>query len=257
MRSSEYNHKKEKIFKIQQLPLKVKKIQIMSASPIVVLNSTFAFQNGIYPNYRIKIENKKKNKKLVAIVDLSNEILKPGEIGVFENVAKELLVDNEDILHIQLILKPETLQFIKEKIEGKALTKEKIDQIISDAMSNKLSDAELSSFMTACYINGLNDEEIVGLTNTIVKSGETLKINRSPIVDKHCIGGVAGNRTTMIIVPILAAAGCYVPKTSSRAITSAAGTADTMEVLCDVSFKVHEIEEQVRKIKGAIIWGGA
>jgi AMP phosphorylase len=256
-KKSEYNSIKEKVFKIQELSLKVKEIKIIASANIVVLNSTFAFYNGIYSDYRVKIENKKNNRKLIAIVDLTNELVKPGEIGIFENVAKQLGVKNNDVVKVQLVLRPETLGYIKEKIEGKPLSKEKIEKIIADVMTNKLSSAELSSFMTACYIRGMNDEEIVGLTESIVRSGKTLNINRSPIVDKHCIGGVAGNRTTMIIVPIVAAAGCYIPKTSSRAITSAAGTADTMEVVCDVSLDIEEINAQVRKINGCIVWGGA
>ncbi|MEM3362116.1 MAG: AMP phosphorylase [Candidatus Anstonellaceae archaeon] len=257
MKSSEYNNVKEKIFKIQKLALKVRKIKIMAAGNIVVLNSTFAFQNGIYADYRIKLENPKKKKNLIAIVDLTNEMLKAGEIGLFENVAKSLEVEDGQTIYAQLVLRPQTLSFIKEKIEGKSLSAEKIDQIIKDAVENRLSDAELASFMTACYINGMSDEEIIGLTNTIVRSGQTLKLNVKPVVDKHCIGGVAGNRTTMLIVPIVAAAGCYIPKTSSRAITSAAGTADTMEVLANVSLEIEEIEKQTRSIGGCIVWGGA
>jgi len=257
MKQSEYNNLKEKVFKIQELKLKARRIKIMANSNIVVLNSTFAFQNGIYADYRIKVENKNAKKSLIAIVDLTNELIQPGEIGIFENLAQTLKIEDGQYVFAHLILRPQTLAYIKEKIDGKALSAEKIDQIISDAMMNKLSDAELASFMTACYINGMNEDEIVGLTNTIVKSGKVLNINKTPIVDKHCIGGVAGNRTTMLIVPIVAAAGCYIPKTSSRAITSAAGTADTMEVLCNVSIEIEEIERITRKIHGCIVWGGA
>jgi AMP phosphorylase len=76
------------------------------------------------------------------------------------------------------------------------------------------------------------------------------------ILDKHCIGGVAGNRTTMLVVPTIAAAELYIPKTSSRAITSASGTADTMELLANVNFNIDELKEMVIKAKGAIVWGG-
>ena len=66
------------------------------------------------------------------------------------------------------------------------------------------------------------------------------------VVDKHCIGGIPGNRTSMIVVPIVAAHGLVIPKTSSRAITSPAGTADTMEVLARVDLTVDEMQAVVR-----------
>jgi AMP phosphorylase len=106
------------------------------------------------------------------------------------------------------------------------------------------------------YIRGLNDNETVALTKAIVNSGTTLDLKRRPILDKHCIGGVPGNRTTMLIVPIVAAAGLTIPKTSSRSITSPAGTADSMAVLAPVCFNEAEITDIVTKANGCIVWGG-
>jgi thymidine phosphorylase len=91
----------------------------------------------------------------------------------------------------------------------------------------------------------------------MIETGEQLSFASASVVDKHCIGGIPGNRTTMIIVPILAALGLTVPKTSSRAITSPAGTADTMGVLADVSLSADRIYEVIRKTGGCIVWGGA
>lgn len=76
------------------------------------------------------------------------------------------------------------------------------------------------------------------------------------MADKHSVGGVAGNRTTMIVVPILASLGVTIPKTSSRAITSPSGTADTMEVLAGVTFPVKRIKEIVKKNNACLVWGG-
>ncbi|MEW5902428.1 MAG: thymidine phosphorylase, partial [Acidobacteriota bacterium] len=91
----------------------------------------------------------------------------------------------------------------------------------------------------------------------VVETGSQLNLGMHPVVDKHCSGGVAGNRTTMVVVPIIAAAGLYIPKTSSRSITSASGTADTMEVLASVKFTIDEMKEIVLKHHGCIVWGGA
>ena len=76
------------------------------------------------------------------------------------------------------------------------------------------------------------------------------------VADKHSTGGLAGTRTTMIIVPIIAAAGFKIPKTSSRAITSPAGTADTMEVLAPVTMTPAQMKNVVEKTGGCIVWGG-
>ena len=99
-------------------------------------------------------------------------------------------------------------------------------------------------------------DEVVSLTNSMVDTGQQIDFG-TDIVDKHCVGGVVGNRTTMIVVPIIAAAGLTIPKTSSRSITSPAGTADTMEVLASVEFGIEDLKNIVNKINACIIWGGA
>jgi putative thymidine phosphorylase len=132
-----------------------------------------------------------------------------------------------------------------------------MNTIIHDIVQNKLTSVEITYFVSAGYSRGLDLDETVALTKAMINTGQILKVDRYPVVDKHCIGGVAGNRTTMVVVPILVAAGYCVPKTSSRSITSPAGTADTMEVLCNVNFSMEEIRHIVDKVGGCIVWGGA
>jgi len=91
----------------------------------------------------------------------------------------------------------------------------------------------------------------------MIDTGTTLNFGERLIADKHCVGGVPGNRTTLILVPILAALGLSVPKTSSRAITSPAGTADTMEMFAEVALTPERLQEVVRSVGGCIAWGGA
>ncbi|MFA5108219.1 MAG: AMP phosphorylase [Candidatus Micrarchaeia archaeon] len=255
MVQSAYNEIKDKIFKLQQLTLKAKRIGIMAGGIVVVLNTQFAYQNSIYTGFRIKISCGKKS--TIAIVDLTNDMVKPGEIGLFHEAYANLDVKDGGIVTIQLVRRPDSIEHIKAKLDGKSLGTPQINSIIDDVMANRLSEGELSAFMTAAYIRGMNDDEVVGLTDSIVGTGDKFHIKKTPVLDKHCIGGVAGNRTTMIIAPIVAAAGCYIPKSSSRSITSAAGTADTMEVLCDVTLPIREMEKQVSKIGACIVWGGA
>lgn len=233
---------------------KVKLYPIESGKPIVLLNEEDSRELGVYMSGRVEISF---NGNIVtAIVNTTKSFVKEGEIGIFEDVQKALKVKDGDVVNIKSTTTLKSVEFIRKKITGSVLHGHEIGAIISDVVDNKLSDIELSAFVTGGYIHGYSMDEIVSLTNAIVETGQQIDFGND-IVDKHCIGGVAGNRTTMIIVPIIAAAGLTIPKTSSRAITSPAGTADTMEVLANVEFSIDEIKEIVIKTKGCIVWGGS
>jgi len=103
----------------------------------------------------------------------------------------------------------------------------------------------------------LDLDELVAYTEAMIAAGTQLHFGPGPIADKHCIGGIPGNRTTMIVVPILAALGVRMPKTSSRAITSPAGTADTMGVLAEVALPPVQLRQVVDTSGACIAWGGA
>ena len=123
-------------------------------------------------------------------------------------------------------------------------------------MNNRYSKIEIAAFLVSSAETGLERDETVYLTRAMVKTGETLDWGEPLVVDKHCIGGIPGNRTTLLIVPIVAAHGMLIPKTSSRAITSPAGTADTMEVLANVDLTPEEMQALVKKQRGFLAWGG-
>jgi AMP phosphorylase len=123
-------------------------------------------------------------------------------------------------------------------------------------VNNVLSEVELTAFVASLYMNEMTLDETAYLTKKMAENGEMLHLKRRPVFDKHSIGGVPGNKITLLIVPIVAAAGLTIPKTSSRAITSACGTADIMEVLAPVTFSSKEIEEIVERVGGIIAWGG-
>ncbi len=234
---------------------KVKKIDVTAGGKnVVVLNKEDAEDIDVGIMDRVKV--KTNGKEAVAIVDLTEKYIKKGQIGCFSDLVKRLGLKNNQKVRIEPIEKPETVEYIKKKLDGIELSKEEINAIIRDVMRETLSDVELTALVSAMYIRGLTDKETIGLTKAIINSGATLEFKKRPILDKHCVGGVPGNRTTMIIVPIVAAAGLTIPKTSSRSITSAAGTADTMEVLAPVSLSVEKIKEVVEKTNGCMVWGG-
>lgn len=144
---------------------------------------------------------------------------------------------------------------IQKKLLGKKLTYQEIYTLMDEISNQKVSDVLTAYFVAASFKEGFPIEELYHFTKAMVETGAKLHF-KGIVADKHSTGGVAGTRTTMIIVPIIAAAGFKIPKTSSRAITSPAGTADVMEVLAPVTFKPHHIEKIVDDIGGCIIWGG-
>ncbi len=233
---------------------KVKIFDVETGKYIVVLNEAESTENDIFLSDRVLV--KFKDRSLTAIVDTTQTLVGRGEIGVYTDIKDALGLKDGDEIEILIQPLPSSLESIRKKMDRGTLTKEEINSIVEDAAKNRLSEAEMACFISAVQINGLNIEETVHLTKALVETGETLNLNVHPIADKHCAGGVAGNRTTMVIVPILAAAGIYIPKTSSRAITSPAGTADTMEVLAPVTFSIEEMRRIVTKVKGCIVWGG-
>lgn len=144
---------------------------------------------------------------------------------------------------------------IKKKLTGKPLSYNEVFAIMDEIAQNRLGPVLTTYFAAAGFTEGFSDDELYYLTKAMVETGPLLHFH-GIVADKHSVGGVAGTRTTMIVVPIIAAAGYQIPKTSSRAITSPAGTADTMEVFSPVTFLPRQIERLVDRAGGCIVWGG-
>ncbi|MBI2029337.1 thymidine phosphorylase [Candidatus Gottesmanbacteria bacterium] len=144
---------------------------------------------------------------------------------------------------------------IRKKLLGKKLTYREIFTLMDEIGSERLSPILTAYFAAAGFREGFSEDELFYLTKAMAETGETLHF-KGVVADKHSTGGVAGTRTTMILVPIIAAAGIKIPKLSSRAITSPSGTADTMEVLANVTFSPAEIQKLVMGIGGCIVWNG-
>lgn len=232
----------------------VKVIDVMTGRKIIVLNEDQAKGHDIYSGYRTQVNFGKKS--FVATVDTSSQLVKHGEVGVFRDVAKEFDFHDGDQVELVHLNRPDSIACIKKKLDGGSLSDKEVQTVVDEIMNNELSEAETSAWVTAAYIRGFTDDEIVALTYATMNSGQKLNLGKKVVLDKHCVGGVAGNRTTMVVVPMIAAAGYYIPKTSSRSITSAAGTADTMETLAEVTFSIEEMKSIVLKSYGAMVWGG-
>lgn len=147
------------------------------------------------------------------------------------------------------------LEAIRKKLIGKTLSAKEIYSIMDELAHDRLGPVFTTYFAAAGLAHGFSEEELYYLTKAMVETGEKIKFE-GIVADKHSTGGVAGGRTTMILVPIIAACGLKIPKTSSRAITSPAGTADTMEVLAPVTFTAERIKKMVKEVGGCIVWAG-
>lgn len=240
------------------MKLKVRDMDIATGGVLIaILHEEDARRFDLYHEDRIVV--KKGNRQTIAVVDVaeSEKAVPIGQIGLFEEVLDRINARHGDIVDIDLQEKPKSVYAIKKKLDGYKLNNEEVDEIVRDIVEGKLTDIELAYFIGACYTRGMELSETVALTKATVNHGGQLKFNKKIVIDKHCSGGVPGNRTTMILVPILAAAGLTMPKTSSRSITSPAGTADTMEVLAPVGLGLEKIRTVVEKTNGCIVWGGA
>lgn len=194
---------------------------------------------------------------LIASLDIaeSGGLLASDEIGLTEPAFRRLGVREGERVAVSPARAPASLDAVRAKIGGQVLSRGQLAEVIADLSAHRYSDMEIAAFLIACA-NFLTTQELVDMTEAMVASGERLSWSSKLIVDKHCVGGVPGNRTSIVVAPILVAHGLTVPKTSSRAITSPAGTADTMEQLARVDLSADEMRASVEKAGGCIVWGG-
>lgn len=197
------------------------------------------------------------NKVLATLNVVEGDIIPRGYAGFSKAAIKRLNVlpgDDVEFSHPPVL---PSMSYVRKKIFGEELKKEEISAIVKDISDHKYRDIEIASFLSTCAGGRLNVREITDLTLAMVACGKRITWGKTPVMDKHCVGGVPGNRTTPLVVSIVSAAGLTIPKTSSRAITSPAGTADTVEVLTNVNLSTQDMQRVVDDIGGCLAWGGA
>jgi len=221
---------------------------------IAILSDETAAALGIHSSDRIRIAHGKL--ETIAIANLAANFPR-NRIGLYDDISACLGINENEKIDIQLAQLPESLAHVRAKLRGERLRQADIECIVKDVVERHLSEVEIAAFLTALSIYGLSMSENEALSKAMVETGKTLNIGKTPILDKHSIGGIPGDKTSILVVPIVAAAGYTIPKTSSRAITSPAGTADRMETLCPVNLTIKEIRETVNKTNGCLVWGGS
>lgn len=188
---------------------------------------------------------------------ITTDLLAHGEASLSEAAWQRLSANDGDEISVTHAPAVDSLRHVRAKVYGHSLDGEAMRQIIGDIVAGRYSDVDLAAFIVACGGQALNRSEILGLTQAMVASGSHLDWGGRTIADKHSVGGLPGNRTTPIVVAIAAACGLTIPKTSSRAITSPAGTADAMETLAPVELDIPAMRRVVEREGGCVVWGGA
>ncbi|MDY6778772.1 MAG: hypothetical protein SVU32_08970 [Candidatus Nanohaloarchaea archaeon] len=197
-------------------------IDMETKTPTVIMNDEDAAELGVYPMDRVRIQHEQGQK--VVVIETTSKLVEEGKLGLTNGLHSLAGTDIE----VNISAKPDSLNHIKDKMDEKEWTDDQIQDIVEDINRNALSDIEMGAYASTIYMKGLSNAETASLTQEMVEIGDKIEWGDDIVADKHSIGGVPGNRVTPIIIPIIAAAGITIPKTSSRAITSPAGTADTV-----------------------------
>ncbi|MAH49435.1 hypothetical protein CMI37_26670 [Candidatus Pacearchaeota archaeon] len=236
------------------MKLKIKNFNWLAGRPVVILNGETAKKLNVHVDDRIALTS---SKKVYAVVDIFSKLVKKNEIGLSNEVSAVLKSKNKSTIEVSTSELSDATYLIRKKLSGAPLSKQEIELLISEIVHNNLTEAEIAYFAAAEKLQGMSLKETINLIKSMVKTGAKLKFKQKIIADKHCIGGIAGNRTTPIVVAICAAAGLVVPKTSSRAITSASGTADVIETIASIEFGHKELKRIVNKVGACLAWGGS
>lgn len=242
------------------MKLKIKKINFDNGKEaFFYLNkeSSVILEEGFEGGIRIEIGNSTSKIGGEVVLINTKNILKNDEIGLSDVAFKRLnLPEGTEVeaSHIPIL---KSFASVRAKMFGHPISKEDMAAIIQDIVRGYYSPSHVAAFCGVCEGGHMNLDEISYLTEAMVNVGQTIKWDYDIVVDKHCIGGIPANRTTNVVIPIVAAYGLHIPKTSSRAITSPSGTADTMEVMCNVNVSTERMKEIVDECNGCIVWGGA
>ncbi|MEO3678433.1 thymidine phosphorylase family protein [Rheinheimera sp. FR7-31] len=206
-----------------------------------------------------KIEVQANGKRILASLNVVDDtsIVACQQLGLSEEAFAMLGVADGSAVTVSPAEPARSIPALHRKIAGERLNADDFHRIVQDIANHRYSKIELTAFVVACNQGELDREEVFFLSDAMSKVGRHLDWHEHPVVDKHCIGGIPGNRTSMLVVPIVAAHGMLCPKTSSRAITSPAGTADTMELLANVDMPFEQLTDIVHRHRGCLAWGGS
>jgi AMP phosphorylase len=242
------------------LYLRTKKLDIEAGDDLVVLlNNKQAEQEGIKEGQKITIFYHQQ--VIYATVHQTDTEMETGELGMYSELWQTYDIPSGEILRVEIPERPDSIDYIKKKLLGYRLNKNEIYTITKDISNRRIKDIEVAYFMSSFFSPGFNDEEVVNIAEGMAAAGDIIDFTEGKkgthVVDKHSIGGIAGKGVTPILVPIVSATGLLIPNTSTRAITSPAGTSDILETVMPVAFEDGEVQQIVKKENACMIWGGS
>ena len=210
---------------------------------------------GIMPNTRLRISYNGRSSQFMAVS--FDDLVPEGTVLMTDSLARTIGAKDGDEIDVVTAEYPVAMEYVRRKIDGCKLTDEEIREIVLEINSSELLAVGIAAFSMALQIRGMDKDEMAGFARALAESGSQLHFDRPAVFDFHSMGGVPGNKVTPIVVSIVAAAGLYIPKTSSRAISSACGTADYVETFCDIRMDEWRMKEIVERVGGAFAWGGS
>ncbi len=237
--------------------LKIRRVNLDTGRENVVVMSrrSQALRPEVFRGFS-RVELRCNSRVMLATLLLTDDgLVGVDEIGLAEPAFRRFAEPAGSLVTVTPATPPDSLDAVRAKIQGRVLSAEEIKSIVDDISHYRYSDMEIAAFLVGSA-SFMTSGELLAMAQSMAEAGTQLKWDRPIVVDKHCIGGIPGNRTSMVVVPIVAAHGLTIPKTSSRAITSPAGTADTMEVLARVDLGVDEMKQVVDACHGCLVWGG-
>lgn len=223
-------------------------------SLVVLINEQDAWHHGITSMDKISLIYD--DKEFVFDVDLSDTFVQRWEIGIFEEIKEKYGLKGGQLVTVSYTKNSsEALDALKKWLNGKRLNQKEIFAIMKDISNNRFSDILTTYFSAMGFFYPSKDEDLYRMAKAMAETGEMLKFP-GVVADKHCMGGVPGNETTMIMIPLLTSLGIKMPKTFSKAITTPAATGECVSVLMDISFSKKEIEDLVKKNNCCLVRGG-
>ncbi|WP_440059692.1 AMP phosphorylase [Thermogladius sp. 4427co] len=232
----------------------VEVLNVSTGKPFVIINEEDASLLGLTPFSKIIVSSD--NRSVYATVSVSKTMVGRGKALASLELAEKLYLKTGSRIVIKPAGLPPSYPYLLKRIRGERLSYNEMYSLIRDVVNGAYDEAEIAAFLLSQQYYVLDEDELVSLIKAMVETGVKISFDEH-VFDEHSIGGVPGNsKVALIAVPIVASFGLLIPKTSSRAITSPAGTADTMEVLARVDFTADEIKEIAKKTRGALVWGG-
>lgn len=239
-------------------PLRVRRMRIDTYRHAVVYlhaRSSVCRAEGFAAHNRVLVRAGPRS--VVATLNVvTDDLVATDQVGLSEEAWRRLGAAEGETVRVEHAPPLPSFRLVRGKTFGQRISDDGFRRIVEDVAAGRYSDVQLAAFLVACAGSALDRSEIIGLTRAMLAGGDRIDWGRERVVDKHCIGGLPGNRTTPIVVAIAAAAGMTIPKTSSRAITSPAGTADVMAVVTRVELSLPELRRVVEQEGACLAWGG-